>query len=237
MLRNQPVTMTVSGLMVVGFLVSFFDVVSKTGFSSSLIIGKSWFPGIITYPWIQTSFIGAVLFTAWAFFATQRMEASQGWKTAALTWVSLVLGFGIAGALSVNYFGLSALSGALVPLVALTVLDAARNPKMKVVFMFVLQLEMQWVALLSSLLVFFTTATDSISAAALFLTLYGLTWLVGLGKVQLPQTKKRVSQRGRPIDDDRYFEKVKQREIEREEKERLRALFERSLIEDPDEKR
>ena len=129
------------------------------------------------------------------------------------------------------------LAGLWVMLVAVTIAWGTRYPTMPVTFMFVLPLQGKWLAWISVALLVF--AMDYRLAPFLAVPL-ALAYLFAADKLPIRYsarpvatgpTKRQIEREGR------YFDDVKRRETEREEKERLRRLFERSLIEDPDERK
>ncbi len=129
------------------------------------------------------------------------------------------------------------LAGLWVLLVAVTVAWGTRYPAMPVTFMFVLPLKGKWLAWISVALLVF--AMDYRLAPFMAVPL-ALTYLFAADKLPVRYSARPVSMgpSKRQIErEGRYFDDVKRRETEREEKERLRRLFERSLIEDPDDRK
>lgn len=133
--------------------------------------------------------------------------------------------------------GNAALAGGWIPTVAVTVAWGTRYPNTIVQLFMVIPVPAKFVAWFSVALVFFSTNN---AILALFSVVpMALVYLFAANKLPIPYNKS-YSFTHRPTRTQRkrekeYFDDVKRREKQREEKERLRELFERSLIDDPDD--
>jgi membrane associated rhomboid family serine protease len=135
------------------------------------------------------------------------------------------------------------LIGAWVPVVGITVAWATRNPRLEILFMFVVKLQARWVAWISVAMVFFST--DHPVLALFAMIPLALVYFYAADKLPIAYGPgRRGSDRwsGRETrltkkEQKEYYEDVRRREQQREERERLRKLFENSLIEDPDDEK
>lgn len=127
------------------------------------------------------------------------------------------------------------MSGAWVPLTAITVIWGTRNPNAALTFMFVLPITGKWLAWISVAFVFFATRPEFAPFAAIP---FILAYFFAANKLPFaPYSRSAVF--GAPTKkweryDKKYYQEVRNREKEREERERLRKLFEGSLNEDSD---
>jgi hypothetical protein len=118
---------------------------------------------------------------------------------------------------------------------------AARNRSATVMFMFVIPIRAAWLGLIGAGFVaiqygWVVPIVGVVTASSL-----GIAWLYGLGRIpglpfgDIPDLTSKAEKKKDDREFQRFREDVRAREIEREEKERLRRLFESSL--DDDEKK
>lgn len=132
------------------------------------------------------------------------------------------------------------LAGAYVPVSAITIIWGTRHPNDQVMLMFIIPIAGKYLAWLSAALVLFATspALAPFAAAPLILAYFfaanRLPFAPYSGGGPLSAASRNKVSRNRERHDRAYMEDVKRREKNREEQERLRKLFESSLIEDPE---
>jgi membrane associated rhomboid family serine protease len=121
---------------------------------------------------------------------------------------------------------------------------AARNAEATILLFFILPLKGKYLAILTFALTFFAYGTGAPLIGLFAVVALALAWLWASGRLGVAfaggggQSKRsRAERRAEERRHREFITSVKDREREREEKERLRRLFERSLIEDPDEKK
>jgi hypothetical protein len=113
-----------------------------------------------------------------------------------------------------------------------------RNPEATVLFSFVIPIKAKWLAVITAALVLFGYGTPYPIVGVFACFHLGLAWAFASEKLKFlpfkagPSSKalKRTDMMSREFYDD-----AKRRQKEREEKDALRKLFERSLISDPDD--
>jgi membrane associated rhomboid family serine protease len=195
-----------------------------------------------TYPWTANPLAGYgllffIFFLMWMFWVGTSLERQMGSKMYILLWFIIVLISGITmwlGALLLNIN--AGLGGPYLPVSALSVVWCARNQTAIIRLWGILPLSGKWLALLLAGMTFFSFGTGVPLYGAIALIPLALGWFYGLGK--LPQLEARRGRekvrttRGQVAYDDTYFTDVQRREKEREERERLRKLFEGSLSDD-----
>ena len=140
-------------------------------------------------------------------------------------------------------FGFSApLYGLYLPVAGITIAWAARNPNVSMLFMLIIPIQAKWLAWLTAALVVFSYGYPH-PPVGLFAGVHLLlAYLYAANRIPFLSYGKEVFTRKRegwtPREkDDKYLRDVKSREIERQERERLRKLFEGSLKDDPEDKR
>ncbi|MBL8047367.1 MAG: hypothetical protein JNJ45_01670 [Chthonomonas sp.] len=237
---RSPVTFTLLGLVFLTFLMSMVRV---PGLSEALALtpdGKPW--TFLTYP-LAPVFSGSSLFWlilsgVWMWMFGAQVEARNGWKGALLASVGFATLVGLCvfvGAKTLNtYFQLG---GPFELGVGFAIVWGLQNRTAKINLFCVLPLSGLLFAGLSCLLLFFRMM-DFHPALGLFtLPALGITYFVvqsqrsGAGGVRLDRAARNKAKNTRNI-----LDAAADRQKEREERDKLRQLFERSLIEDPDEK-
>jgi len=123
------------------------------------------------------------------------------------------------------------------------VMWGARNPKSLIMLYGILPLSGTVMAVLSGLSIFFSKGDRSL-VYGLFAALPALlAWFYAIGKLGVPfpsalrgsNSKSRKEKKREQTEFNKFIDSVRDRETEREEREKLRELFERSLIDDPDD--
>lgn len=213
----------------------FFDMLA---FQPDFALSRPW--TFITYPISSvgdgSELIGVVFLIWWLLSIGSVVEmdmapARYGTLLAVITVLASICGF-IGSLFAPGGY----LVGAYVLAVAVTVLWGTRYPNSCVKLMCVIPIKAKWVAWLSVAVLFF--GTNNIVLAIFSVLPMGLAYLFAANKLPIPYNKSysyvhKPSKRQQKQEKE-YFEDVKRRERQREERERLRDLFERSLIDDPD---
>jgi hypothetical protein len=188
----------------------------------------------LTYPWALDSLgspmalVLLLLLGIWLVQFGGSVERDMGTGRFATFWVVATLLFGIVA----MALGLP-LAGPMLPGAAVIVVWGARNPRSSVLLYGVLPISGTWLAGLTVAAVFLSFGAMVPVAGALFAAILGVAWSFGQDRLPLAYSGTRRAKaakvtvvRGATAYDESYFENVKQREIEREERERLRKLFE-----------
>lgn len=188
----------------------------------------------LTYPWAFSplaspfGLLFLILLVMWLVQFGGALEREMGTLRVTLFWGVATILFAVVAMI----FGLS-LAGPMLPGCALVLLWCARNRTMSILLWGLLPLSgLLLAAILALSVVFVYGAGNPLHGIAMALPL-GLVWLYGLEKLPIAVTGgPRMRPREQPVVkggtkyDAQYYEDVKKREIEREEQERLRKLFE-----------
>lgn len=236
-------TWTLLALAAVPYLVAWLALrgvlVDLFGLSLQSLSAAPW--GIITYPLATPGSpqeIMSVLFVCmWMYFLGKTLESDLGPGLMLTLFGALTLIASGAWLLGSLVTGVSPLlAGVSLPLAALTVVWAMRNPEQSILFMMFIPLKAKYLAVLTAVITFFGAGGASpfmgvfalIPLGAAFL--YASNRLPGLRYGATPAdsaSKKKNNEEFR-----RFQDEVRKKEKEREERERLRRLFEASLRDD-----
>ncbi|MBV6458934.1 MAG: hypothetical protein HONBIEJF_02073 [Fimbriimonadaceae bacterium] len=239
--RPHP-TLTVSAiigiLLILGFLICWMS--PGTFEALALFTGdvsqQPW--TVLTYQLANASILSIIFGVWWLFGIGNSIEAELGKQRFLAFWTIMSVLAGVmvwVGSLLTGVPGM--LWSAWVPLSALTVAWGTRNPNAQVTFMFILPLTGKWLAWLSAILVFFGTTPQLAPFAALPLLLSylfaanRLAFAPWSGPSRIDAWEKRRDKRLLDLVDDSI-----ERKKEREERERLRRLFEGSISDDDERK-
>jgi membrane associated rhomboid family serine protease len=212
--------------------------------------GQPW--GAITYPFAQTgggNDVITLIFECWWLWMVGSMveRDMQSFRFGAF-WVAMTVLPALLMTIVAALMHLSGmpLMGLELPLAAVTVAWATRHPEELVRLMMVIPIKAKWIGWLTVVVVVFTYGAGlPVLGVAAALPL-AATWALVSGRLPfvtyLPNRGKEGRLRGigyTPFDraPTTYFEDVRKREQERMEKERLRKLFEKSLIDEPKDDR
>ena len=201
----------------------------------------------VTYPFaIQISplaLLNVVLACWWLYSMGGSVERELGSTRFAIFWVAMSVIPALLIWAGVSMLGLQyELAFLFLPLSAVTIAWATRNPMAIVTFMMIIPIQGRWLGWLTAGLVLFIFGVPHpqlglIACIHLVLTyLYAANYIPFLpyGTARYVRNKEHWKKSER---DDSYLRNVKEREMERAERERLRKLFEGSLSEDPEDKR
>lgn len=239
---GTPVTFFVLVSLVASFLLSWLGL--KDFFLSLALTspGGANPVGVVTYPWASPGNGSGLLFLllGWLFFwqVGQQVERDLGSQKFGGIFALLILLGGLAVFAGSQIFSAPAiLVGSFVPVAALAVIWATRNAEQQVQF-FMIPLKAKWIGWLSAAMVLFSMG-PIIGVFAILPCIFGyffaMNQVPGLayaGKVA-GKSRKEVQRDNQKFN--AFMDSVKKKEQEREEKEKLRQLFERSLIDDPDD--
>lgn len=251
--RRSPATFGLIAAYVALYVLAWLQVLPKMlmGFAatSSSLASAPW--TLVLYPFAGLG-MGADIFfflltLVWIYFVGRQIEIDLGLVglLAVFFGGSLLAGLLIVGAASILGSPF-VLAGSLLPLSILTCLWASRRPTSQILIYGIFPLQAKWLAVLDAVLVLFNVGSGQPVLGVVALIPLALAWLWGAGKLglaygnraaQVFSVAERKAAKARAQEDAAYFENVRKREQEREEKERLRKLFENSLRdsgEDPD---
>lgn len=239
---STPATFVAIGLLAVAFLLSWLP-------SSGAFLGENvtlQVPGfqpwqLLTYPLFTGMFGGALLCflfgMMWLFMIGKTLEPSIGSRamTVLLLLMTLVGGlfFWVGAALS----GVeSMLFAPFLPISYLTVLWAAKYPEQTILFMMFIPLKAKYLALLTAAIVLFGYGAGMPLLGVILVIPMAVIWFYAASRIgalqSIPGVSAKATQKKR---DDRefrgYIDKVREKEQERAERERLRKLFEDSVNE------
>jgi membrane associated rhomboid family serine protease len=229
---GTPVTVLLVVLIVFGFLASWFWAFGTLGalpFQTDYSLSRPW--TFFTYPFcFGPGEILAVIFSClWLWGVGGIVEREEGSARFAAIWLiaSVLSALGI-------WFGSAILNqpttlySPWTPLAALTVIWGTRHPNDPVRFMFVLCITARWVAWISAALVVFGTQPPQMAPFAAISLLVAYLYAARKIPTFSPRRKSDSFVRGAGRYTTDYFEDVRRREKDREERERLRKLFEES---------
>jgi len=197
--------------------------------------------GIVTFPLATPGApaeITGVLFTClWVYFLGRTLEEDLGGGLMLAVFGGLTLissGSWLLGSLAVNASPL--LAGVSLPMAAMSVVWAMRNPEHTILFMMIIPLKAKYLAVLMAVITLFTAGAASPFMGVFALIplvvalLYATNRIPGLRYGVAPADsayKKKNNEEFLKFQDE-----VRKKEKEREERERLRKLFEASLRDD-----
>jgi len=238
--HRAPVTVALVVAIIVGFLAVFMrmspGILQNLAFFSLDALSKPW--TFVTYPFLTDSFISVLFACLWLWGIGGWVEHDLGTTRYLTVWFvfSALCALGLwVGALATGSPGI--LAGAWTPIAAVTIIWGTRNPDAPLTLMFVLPLTGRWMAWLSAAFVFFGTIPPQMAPFAA--APLALAYFFAANK--LPRISYKGGPRGirgenasgtRRVYRQEYYDEVKRREIAREERERLRKLFEESVSEE-----
>lgn len=238
---NMPATLgligTLSVLYVLAFLGMGQGIAQVLGFENP---AKVW--TFLTYPFAssQGEFVFEILFLFWLWSVGGIMERIMGSARMLIFWAIAT----VAGAIFVLLGGLlsrepSVLMGSVIPVACLTVAWATLEPNAQVQLMFILPIMVKWLGWIMVGVVLFDVGQGRPLVGAFALIPLAITYLVAANRIPGLSIAKTAAKKYQPSKQEkqkqeRYFDDVNKREKERQEKEELRKLFERSMTDDKD---
>lgn len=238
-IKDRPVTFALILLLAVSFITFWsmrsapmgFDLI----FSTRNPLNAPW--TFLTYPLFPAGGLLAVLLGGWWLWGIGGIVEREMGSLRYLALIVLVTLLAPIcmwlGSMAMKLDG--TLAGYWMILPTVTVAWATRHPGENVLFMLMLPIQARWIGWISVLFVFFGSPPQLAPFAVIPLA---LVWALADGRLPIPYraTPKREGARSRsglPIDD-AFLSDVYRREREREERERLRKLFEDGLIDNED---
>jgi len=249
--NGAPVSIAIIALSVIGFTIAFaapsWPIIDNLAYVPEMWASHPW--TILTYPFVADPLVNSafiiVLFECfWMYGIGGIVERELGRIRFIILWLVMT----ILPALFV-WLGLfvlhvqEPLMFLYLPLSAVTVAWAARNPNNQVLFMMVVPITGKWIGWITVGIILFDYGRLH-PLLGFFACLHlAVAWAFATNRIPFWQyssaplfTRKREG--WKPVErNDTYFADVKRREIERAERERLRKLFEGSLSDDPEDKR
>lgn len=242
---GTPVTTLLVAALATAFMAIWLtqqqaDLASHLIFSRATFGLQPW--SLLTYPFANSpaGFIAVLFECLWLYSIGGAVERELGPVRYITLWCALtVLGAAsiLIGLLAMGLSGF-ALAGPLIPIAGLTVVWATRNPDLTVLFMFVIPLAGKWLGFIAAGIVLFDMGVGAPILGVLACVPLILAWLFATDR--LPFSYSGVSGKRanwKPSErDDKYMDEVRKREKERQERERLRKLFEGSLKDEDDDR-
>lgn len=247
---GMPVTAAIVGTAAAAFLLSWLSGSMAFGnfaFDPRLLGSQPW--SLLTYPFAFPpdggNFIGVVFVCWWLWGIGGQVERelraiTYGLFFAAMTVLPALFLLIGSSMLDIDHV----LAGLYLPVAGVTVAWATRNPELKVLMMMVIPIQAKWIGWLTAGAVLFGYGTGNPLVGVLACIHLVLAWLYAANKVPAlgwaSGPSSFGSKKGKawtPREkDDKYLSEVKDRELDRQERERLRRLFEGSLKDDPEDK-
>jgi hypothetical protein len=229
--QRAPVTLALAGSLIAVPLLRY---VMKGGIPDLSVSPKTDPWTVLTYPWAldplasPMSLVMLFLLVSWLVQFGTSVEREMSSRRFVWLWIVFTVIPGII------FFACNGtLAGPWVPATAIIVAWGARNIHSSVMLYGILPLSGLWLAVLASFGVVFGYGQANPAAGLLTIIPLGLAWCYARElfpfrfSAGLPSRGEKVTYvRGATNYKDDYFENVKQREMEREEQERLRKLFE-----------
>lgn len=238
---GAPVTVAIVITWIATFILSLLKVIGDAGFlfDTARFANTPW--TVLTYSFAMSAGPIALLFSClWFWGIGGSVERELGSPKFLAVYIVFATLSALAVLLGANLLGTRAiLAGPWVVLSTMTIIWATRNPEAEVMFMFVIKIKAKYLGWISAFLVLFSVQGQDVRMAAFAAVplalayFFAATKLPGLGYSRgasfTPRAKKvEMTGRGKVVREG-YFEDVKKREKDREERERLRKLFEGSV--------
>ena len=232
--QTAPVTVIMCALVVIGWFATWTNptiMVEALGYPG-VPFPKVW--TLITYPFVEfKSPIFLLIQVMWLYWVGSMLERDHGSRK----FIYLLLAVSIVGALPLTLFHFP-VSGMLIPDAILVAMWATRYPNMTIRLFMCIPVAAKWLGIIIVASVFFLYATGPGQILIGLTAISGciLAWLYARNMIpRLPyglgygSYVKAKPSRGQKVKEQEYFDDVYRREKDREEKERLRKLFEDSL--------
>jgi membrane associated rhomboid family serine protease len=244
-MRNLKLSVNIVlvALMVLSFLASYIAtdlaIWEQFFFRTDKAASQPW--SILTYPFATAPSGGGawvlLFMSLWLFQVGTQVEMDMKPRRYAIAFAVFTIVGALTTLLGSEIVGREgALMGPAVPVACVTILWATRAPTATVALYGVLPIQAKWLAVISCAIILFGLHPSLAIFSALT---FVLAWAFGDNRLPIKYISLRkdsVTDRYRkhPKEDESYFSDVKRREKEREERERLRKLFEASAFDDKD---
>lgn len=244
--QRAPVTVGLIASLVAAALILWFT--QLRGFEA-IAFDTDWLRQpwtLLTYPWAYMplaspfGILGLIFLCMWLLWTSATLEKDLGpgrfvafflamtALPALFVWIGALLtarvpGMHLAG-------GIPLLAGPWLPVAAITVAWCARNPTATISLWGIIPISGKWLAVLTVAGVLFSLGFGNPVIGVLGCVHLGIAWLYAAERLPIPygsyrRREQETVMRGGVKVDDKYFEEVKKREQEREERERLRKLL------------
>ncbi|MBS1716920.1 MAG: rhomboid family intramembrane serine protease [Armatimonadetes bacterium] len=230
---GAPVTTGLIAAISIGFLGVFF---LKAPFYDALALGPSWLSQpwtLITYPFVFGGFLSALFLGLMLWMIVRFVESDMGSNRFAALFVGITLFNAFAFLVMMSLMGFPPQMASYVPFSALFVTWCSRNPNAEIRLYGIIPIQAKWLALIDAGFTFFGIGSvhPLLGAVALlpliFCWFFAANQIPGLSyRAQYKKSKAEVQK------ENAFFDDVRKRKQEREERERLRKLFESSLEDD-----
>ena len=239
---GTPATIGLIGGMAVAYLLAWFGLRNiigpGLGFDPASALGRPW--TLLTYPFASlgngSDLIWFLLSLLWVWFMGGAIERELGAQRFIATFFAFTLLGALAMLLGRALLGTGpALLGPMIPASALTMIWAARNPEQSILLMMVIPLKGKYLAILTVVLVIFPLGASNPLLGVIAALPLGLAWLWASGKLPVAYpvgVRTGRSRADRKAEERRHFEfqeAIRKKQQDRDERERLRKLFESSL--------
>lgn len=241
--KVMPVTGVLVALIAVSFLVGWLAsagpglpwTAEYLGLNETSLLTKPW--TLLTYPFafVGAQFIGALFACYWFWSVGSQLETDLKSDLYAYFLIFSVVSHGLVLALAAMALGVKFYL--LMPFVlasSITVLWGSRYPDLTVMVFGIIPVKAKWIAVISVGSILFSYGVGSPLVGVAICLPFILTALFGLNKLPLAYGPIRTKVKNKKADKEfhSFIDNVRNREKEREERERLRKLFESSLSDD-----
>ncbi|MCB0825628.1 MAG: hypothetical protein KDC26_05525 [Armatimonadetes bacterium] len=247
---GRSVTMILLICFIAGFVLSWIPSIGeflRTWFGvvlDSETSGNFW--SLFTYPFVEDGSGGALFFTIigwmWWYGIGNELERIGGSRNLVVHFVAFTLIVGLFHMIAffTKITPFVVLLGPFLVVSILAVMWAALAPLESMCLMGLVTFQRRWYALIITAIVFFGYGTGNPVMGLIAALPCGIAWIYGRGFLPISYTGKsmidkkieRDIARRKNEEFDQFIGKVREKEKDREEKERLRKLFEGSLEDD-----
>lgn len=243
--QGAPVTLALMASLILAALYFWFT--RLRGFEQ-FVFDENWLEKpwtLVIYPWAGMPFASglALMFFAfemmWLYWVGTSVERDLGSLKFLLFWVVMTVLAGIfvwGGALSMNLP--FALATPWLTISAVTVAWCTRNPTQTIMLYGIVPLAGRWLGWVTAITVILLMGNQAPALGAVAALHLAVAWVFAANRLPLVRyahgvdfqapNKEEVTGRGKVVSPE-YFDEVRRREKDREERERLRRLFEGSL--------
>lgn len=210
------------------FIFNYFPVQSYS------LLPWSVFTYAFAYPGAGASIFFFLINLLWLFWIGSAVEAITG-KTGLLIHYSVaIIMHGALGFIAAAALPPFALSGPFLAISWLTVLYAARAPEAQIMFWGLIPIKLKWLAVFIAVIDIMMSGSPNPIHGLIVTSPLLLAWFYGrdMLPIRVGQSSGRKRKRKETKDFDRFYSKVRDKSKEREERERLKKLFEDSLDDD-----
>lgn len=238
--QAMPVTISLVALIGISFLVCWFVgtgsgvswILENLAISEKNFLAKPW--TLVTYPFAfgVSDFISTLFACYWCFVIGSRLEKDLGSGVYAGFLVITTILHGLCVVLAALAF--HAETRLLMPFIitaSITVLWGSRYRDEEIRVFFVIPVKAMWIAIITVAATLFGYGYGNPIMGVAVVLPFGLTALYGLNKLPFAYGPIRTKVKNKKAEKEftSFIDNVRTREKEREERERLRKLFESSL--------